>query len=69
MSHILPLRRFFEDILGQDLRNYFADSCFMAALTHTNLPPKCADYMNGQGFVAGEELTKATAHVGAQVLL
>ena len=26
--HIIPLRRFLEGVFNQDLRNFFAESCF-----------------------------------------
>lgn len=42
--HLVPLRRFLEHIRGEDLRNFFAQSCFKLALTHTTLPRRCQDY-------------------------
>lgn len=49
-SHILPLRRFIENVLQQDMRAEFASSCMLKALTHASLPHSCDRfYMNGQG--------------------
>jgi hypothetical protein len=51
-SHILPLRRFLEEVLDRDLRSYFADHCMKLALTHTDVPLSCQmDFMEGQGLV------------------
>lgn len=50
LSHILPLRRFFETIFSTDLRQHYAESCMEMALTHTSLPYHCAEsYMRGEG--------------------
>lgn len=40
-SHILPLRRFFEFILGTDLRHYYAHTCLSHALTTGSSPRLC----------------------------
>lgn len=40
-SHILPLRRFFESILGADLRHYYAHTCLSHALTTGSAPRLC----------------------------
>ncbi|XP_062607812.1 FAD-dependent oxidoreductase domain-containing protein 2-like [Saccostrea cucullata] len=51
-SHLLPLRRFLEEVFDQDLRSFFADNCMRLALTHKNVPLSCqADFMEGQGLV------------------
>jgi hypothetical protein len=31
-SHIIPLRRFLENVIEKDLRNFFAQSCFKVGL-------------------------------------
>lgn len=50
VSHILPLRRFIENIFGRDLRERFAESCLETALTYKTLPYHCSEvYMNGEG--------------------
>lgn len=45
-SHLLPLRRFLESVInrgrGADSRTFFADTCLVAALTHSTVPPSCA---------------------------
>ncbi|XP_076820048.1 FAD-dependent oxidoreductase domain-containing protein 2-like [Clavelina lepadiformis] len=40
-THILGVRRFIEMNTGQDLRFFFAEQCFMLALTTTSLPLGC----------------------------
>jgi hypothetical protein len=50
LSHILPLRRFLDAVLDEDVRSYFADSCLTAALTHFDLPLACrSQFLQGQG--------------------
>ncbi|XP_027729225.1 FAD-dependent oxidoreductase domain-containing protein 2 [Vombatus ursinus] len=59
MAHILPLRRFLENCLNSDLRSFYAESCFLFALTRQKLPPFCQHgYMNMQGLVANERLRR-----------
>ena len=51
-SHLLPLRRFLEEVVGRDLRSYFADTCMKLALTHMDVPLSCQmDFMEGHGLV------------------
>ena len=51
-SHILPLRRFIENILEQDMRHFFAEDCFKMALTFQTLPHTCEEhFLHGQGIV------------------
>ncbi|XP_025062668.1 FAD-dependent oxidoreductase domain-containing protein 2 isoform X2 [Alligator sinensis] len=58
-AHILPLRRFLENCLGTDLRNFFAESCFLFALTRQKLPPSCQQgYLRMQGLVGSEGLRR-----------
>ncbi|XP_045212137.1 FAD-dependent oxidoreductase domain-containing protein 2-like isoform X2 [Mercenaria mercenaria] len=55
ISHILPLRRFIENVLDSDRRNFFAEDCMEMALTHTTVPHSCQEfYMNGQGFTGSD---------------
>lgn len=76
ISHVLPMRRFVESTIdmgaGKDLRSYFADSCFVAALTHQSLPLSCSEhYMAGNGierpsslpFAVRERPSNATSSV------
>ncbi|XP_048575414.1 FAD-dependent oxidoreductase domain-containing protein 2 [Nematostella vectensis] len=49
LTHILPLRRFLETIHGQDLRQFFASSCFKLMMTHSTVPESCREhYAKGQ---------------------
>lgn len=57
VGHILPLRRFLENCLDTDLRSFYAESCFLFALTHQRLPPFCQQgYLRTQGLVGTESL-------------
>ncbi|XP_008054469.1 FAD-dependent oxidoreductase domain-containing protein 2 [Carlito syrichta] len=57
VGHILPLRRFLENCLDTDLRSFYAESCFLFALTHQKLPPFCQQgYLRMQGLVSTESL-------------
>ncbi|XP_043824378.1 FAD-dependent oxidoreductase domain-containing protein 2 [Dromiciops gliroides] len=59
IAHILPLRRFLENCLNTDLRSFYAESCFLFALTRQKLPPFCQHgYMNMQGLMGNEELRR-----------
>uniref|UniRef100_H2YH81 Uncharacterized protein n=1 Tax=Ciona savignyi TaxID=51511 RepID=H2YH81_CIOSA len=40
-SHVLMLRRFMEETLGHDLRNWFAEDCLKISLTSSLLPFGC----------------------------
>ncbi|XP_074682642.1 FAD-dependent oxidoreductase domain-containing protein 2 [Strix aluco] len=64
-AHILPLRRFLENCLSTDLRNFFAESCFLFAFTHQKLPPFCRQgYMRLQGLVGSEGLRRHAVEAG-----
>ncbi|KAL2309268.1 hypothetical protein Nmel_005458 [Mimus melanotis] len=64
-AHILPLRRFLENCLSTDLRNFFAESCFLFAFTHQKLPPSCQQgYMRMQGLVGSQELRHHAVQAG-----
>ena len=50
ISHLLPLRRFLENVVDTDLRNFYADECLLFGLTGTSMPYHCEKYyMNGEG--------------------
>ncbi|XP_071943865.1 FAD-dependent oxidoreductase domain-containing protein 2-like [Antedon mediterranea] len=56
-SHILPLRRFLENCMGQDIRYFFDDFCFKSALMYTEVPLMCKQYyMKGQGLPGTKSL-------------
>ncbi|XP_033098592.1 FAD-dependent oxidoreductase domain-containing protein 2-like [Anneissia japonica] len=57
LSHILPLRRFLENCVGQDLRYFFDDFCFKSLLMYGNAPLTCHQYyLRGQGLPGTESL-------------
>jgi hypothetical protein len=48
-THILPTRRFIEEILGQDTRFFFAENCFQMMLVNQTQPHMCTEqYLSGQ---------------------
>lgn len=50
LSHVLPLRRYLETCLEEDLRNYFAQNCFLEAMTSLTVPLTCEKlYLQGRG--------------------
>ncbi|CAB3988191.1 FAD-dependent oxidoreductase domain-containing 2-like [Paramuricea clavata] len=53
-SHLVPLRRFLEQIQGEDLRNFFSQSCFKLAMTNANLPRRCKEYFMQGSSLPGE---------------
>ena len=56
-SHILPLRRFVETVLGEDLRNFFAEDCMKMALTFQRAPRMCEQhFLPGRGTLGTEQL-------------
>ncbi|GAB1599172.1 FAD-dependent oxidoreductase domain-containing protein 2-like isoform X1 [Argonauta hians] len=56
-SHILPIRRFFENVFNKDLRLFFSSTCAKFLLTFTSLPLFCKQYyMNGQGLTGSNLL-------------
>ncbi|XP_077195744.1 FAD-dependent oxidoreductase domain-containing protein 2 [Paroedura picta] len=64
-AHILPLRRFLENCLGIDLRRFYAESCFLFALTHQKLPVFCQQgYMRRQGLMGNERLRRHAVEAG-----
>ncbi|XP_062444686.1 FAD-dependent oxidoreductase domain-containing protein 2 isoform X3 [Rhea pennata] len=64
-AHILPLRRFLENCVGTDLRNFFAESCFLFAFTRQKLPPFCQQgYVRMQGLVGIKRLQRHAVDAG-----
>ncbi|XP_077982946.1 FAD-dependent oxidoreductase domain-containing protein 2-like [Glandiceps talaboti] len=57
-SHVLPLRRFIENILERDLRYFYDDQCFRFAMTRGEVPSTCQDfYQRGIG-IPGQKIGK-----------
>ncbi|XP_005100558.2 FAD-dependent oxidoreductase domain-containing protein 2 [Aplysia californica] len=64
-SHILPLRRFLENIVQQDLRAFFSESCFQLAMTHAEIPEACgSQYMAGHGLLGNPDLLQSASSTG-----
>ncbi|XP_038612599.1 FAD-dependent oxidoreductase domain-containing protein 2 isoform X3 [Tachyglossus aculeatus] len=64
-AHVLPLRRFLENCLDTDLRSFYAESCFLFALTRRKLPPFCQrGYLRMQGLVGNERLRRHAVESG-----
>ncbi|XP_077863118.1 FAD-dependent oxidoreductase domain-containing protein 2-like [Saccoglossus kowalevskii] len=53
-SHILPLRRFLESCVGQDLRYNYDDECFQLTMTHKNPPIGCQ-----QSYASGLRISRS----------
>ncbi|XP_064419353.1 FAD-dependent oxidoreductase domain-containing protein 2 [Latimeria chalumnae] len=65
ISHVLPLRRFLEGCLDTDLRSFFAESCFLLALTSRKVPPFCKQgYLHMQGLVGNAGLQRHAVEAG-----
>ena len=57
ISHVLPLRRFLENIIDHDMRNFFAEECLNMALMYDTIPVSCQDgFLKGHGLVGTNEL-------------
>lgn len=68
-SHVSPLRRFLEHVTSSDLRNRFAQPCFLEAMTHGQPSPSCvSQYMQGQGLTATPEMFAAAEEFGSYLL-
>ncbi|XP_053577354.1 FAD-dependent oxidoreductase domain-containing protein 2 isoform X3 [Bombina bombina] len=64
-AHVLPLRRFLENCLQMDLRAFYAESCFLFALTHRKLPIFCQQgYLRDQGLTGTEQLRLLSIEAG-----
>ncbi|XP_076451217.1 FAD-dependent oxidoreductase domain-containing protein 2-like [Babylonia areolata] len=56
-SHVAPLRHFLDHVTSLDLRQRFAQPCFLEAMTHGQPSPACVDqYMQGQGLTATPDM-------------
>lgn len=55
VSHVLPLRRFIENVFGIDMKNYFADTCFKLAMTYATVPVSCDQNLNQGDILTGTE--------------
>lgn len=67
-SHVLPMRRFIESTInkgtGLDLRSFYAETCFLLALTHQSLPLSCAEhYLQGNGLERPSTLSSTVADI------
>ncbi|KAK3598860.1 hypothetical protein CHS0354_008608 [Potamilus streckersoni] len=50
ISHVLPLRRFLENIFDTDMRDFHWETCMEYALTRTTVPLTCQEFfLKGQG--------------------
>lgn len=64
-SHILPMRRFFENVYQSDQREFFSSSCFQIAMTMGNSPESCERrYLQGMGVSGAEELSQVSISQG-----
>ncbi|XP_039267135.2 FAD-dependent oxidoreductase domain-containing protein 2-like [Styela clava] len=62
VTHVLGLRRFFETILGKDLRQYYVEQCMVASLVSSTIPESCKIYdMHGRGISAVADLKENLA--------
>ncbi|KAK3596169.1 hypothetical protein CHS0354_020627 [Potamilus streckersoni] len=60
-SHILPLRRFLENVLDTDMRHFHWETCMEYALTRTTVPLTCQEFfLKGQGM--GSKLSSKTSN-------
>ncbi|KXJ26579.1 FAD-dependent oxidoreductase domain-containing protein 2 [Exaiptasia diaphana] len=67
-SHLLPLRRFFEYVKNQDLRHFFAKSCFKMMMTHETIPESCQlHYLQNQGLPGTQMLFEAAQSLTVQL--
>ena len=56
-SHILPLRRFLENVIDNDLRHFFAEDCFKMAMVFEEIPTTCDEYLSkGSALTGTDEL-------------
>lgn len=57
LSHVLPFRRFIENIIHTDVRQFFAEECLEMALTYASVPRTCEQFLAGQGIMGTKDLT------------
>ncbi len=55
-SHILPLRRFIETVVDDDLRHFFAEDCLKMALVYSEVPKSCQEFNKGSGLTGTNEI-------------
>lgn len=63
-SHILPFRRFVENVIDQDMRYFFGEDCLVLGLTHQSLPFMCHHHLH-QGLLADAEIGNQFSFVSA----
>ena len=64
VSHILPLRRFLEGAIGQNLQHFFAEDCMEKRLLFQTVPFSCQDgFMEGKGLKGTPELISLSENV------
>ena len=54
ISHILPLRRYLENVLDYDMRNFYSEECTYIAMTAKTVPHRCESFLAGEGLTGGE---------------
>lgn len=70
ISHVLPLRRFLEEIWHTDLRTFFSQVCFQLVMMYDNVPEYCSEqYLDGQGFYGTNQMVEVAASHGLVDLL
>ncbi|XP_031575039.1 FAD-dependent oxidoreductase domain-containing protein 2-like [Actinia tenebrosa] len=65
VAHFLLLRRFMEEIVQEDLRYFYAKSCFEMFMTYTSVPKTCQQqYLNGQMLPGSPEILQKSRSLG-----
>lgn len=65
LSHVLPLRRYLDQILDTDTRHFFTETCFKMAMTHASVPLTCQKhYLEGQGLTGTSALRRKAFEIG-----
>ncbi|CAG5131919.1 unnamed protein product, partial [Candidula unifasciata] len=65
LSHVLPLRRFLEEVWQTDLRTFFSQVCFQLVMMYDNVPEYCSEhYLNDQGFYGTSQMVQVAASHG-----
>ena len=57
-THILPLRRFLENLINADLRHFYGDDCILQALTESTLSTRCQHDINTGQLLSAPQLYK-----------
>jgi len=55
--HIIPLRKFLQDVFQEDLRHFSSENCFHYAMTLSKLPAGCDEFIFGRGLQIPEKLS------------